>query len=176
MISVTIRISEEIKEIWKRLAKKENRSLANYLARLLIREEDYEKGNSVTLESLNNKLDLIREDTKNIKRPSKQVSNENKENKGRDELQQVLDLELPDTLSYEMWKDWVIYLREKRKNKLTVKLATEILERWQKADENGWDLDELVQLAIQRKWSDAVWEKHLNEERKEEKPFWADAK
>lgn len=176
MISVTIRISEEIKEIWKRLAKKENRSLANYLARLLIREEDYEKGNSVTLESLNNKLDLIREDTKNIKRPSKQVSNENKENKGRDELQQVLDLELPDTLSYEMWKDWVIYLREKRKNKLTVKLATEILERWQEADENGWDLDELVQLAIQRKWSDAVWEKHLNEERKEEKPFWADAK
>lgn len=176
MISVTIRISEEIKEIWKRLAKKENRSLANYLARLLIREEGYEKGNSVTLESLNNKLDLIREDTKNIKRPSKQVSNENKENKGRDELQQVLDLELPDTLSYEMWKDWVIYLREKRKNKLTVKLATEILERWQEADENGWDLDELVQLAIQRKWSDAVWEKHLNEERKEEKPFWADAK
>lgn len=176
MISVTIRISEEIKEIWKRLANKENRSLANYLARLLIREEGYEKGNSVTLESLNNKLDLIREDTKNIKRPSKQVSNENKENKGRDELQQVLDLELPDTLSYEMWKDWVIYLREKRKNKLTVKLATEILERWQEADENGWDLDELVQLAIQRKWSDAVWEKHLNEERKEEKPFWADAK
>ena len=176
MISVTIRISEEIKEIWKRLAKKENRSLANYLARLLIREEDYEKGNSVTLESLNNKLDLIREDTKNIKRPGKSVSNEKKENKNRDELQQVLDLDLPDTLSYEMWKDWNIYLIEKRGNRLTVKLATEILERWQEAYENGWDLDELVQLAIQRKWSDAVWEKHLNEERKEEKPFWADAK
>lgn len=176
MISVTIRIGEEIKEIWKRLAKKENRSLANYLAILLLREEDYEKGNSVTLESLNNKLDLIREDTKNIKRTSKPASNEKKENKYRDELQQVLDLELPDTLSYEMWKDWVIYLREKRKNKLTVKLATEILERWKEADENGWDLDELVQLAIQRKWSDAVWEKHINEERKEEKPFWADAK
>lgn len=176
MISVTIRISEEIKEIWKRLAKKENRSLANYLARLLIREEDYEKGNSVTLESLNNKLDLIREDTKNIKRPGKSVSNEKKENKNRDELQQVLDLDLPDTLSYEMWKDWNIYLIEKRGNRLTVKLATEILERWQEAYENGWDLDELVQLAIQRKWSDAVWEKHLNEECKKEKPFWVDAK
>lgn len=175
MISVTVRIGEEIKEIWKRLAKKENRSLANYLARLLIREEDYEKGNSVTLESLNNKLDLIREDTKNIKRPSKQVSNENKENKGRDELQQVLDLELPDTLSYEMWKDWVIYLREKRKNKLTVKLAMAMLERWVEADDNGWDLDELVQLAMQRGWSDAVWDQHLKE-REEAKPFWADAK
>lgn len=176
MISVTIRIDEEVKEIWKRLAKKENRSLANYLARILLREEDYETGNSVTLESLDNKLDLIREDTKNIKRPGKPVSNEKKENKNRDELQQVLDLELPDTLSYEMWKDWNLYLIEKRGNRLTVKLATAMLERWQEADDNGWDLDDLVQEAMYRKWSDAVWDKHINEERKEEKPFWADAK
>src|SRR5574343_937869 len=179
-VVLSFRVNRDLRDRAHKIARLEARTLANWYELIVLREVQKREGKESTLEDkfdyICDKLYLIREDTKNIKSPRKQVSNEKKENKSNNELQQVLDLELPDTLSYEMWKDWNLYLIEKRGNRLTVKLATEILERWQEADENGWDLDELVQLAIQRKWSDAVWEKHLNEERKEEKPFWADAK
>lgn len=180
-VVMSFRVDRELREAIHRYAKSEHRTAANWVEAVLLRELQQRSGHVVTLESVDHKIELMLEEFRGIKKDvtvvkKKATKQEKKANNEDDELQKVLDLELPDTLSYEMWKDWVIYLREKRKNKLTVKLATEILERWKEADENGWDLDELVQLAIQRKWSDAVWEKHINEERKEEKPFWADAK
>lgn len=179
-VVMSFRVDRELREEIHRYAKSEHRTAANWVEAVLLRELQQRSGHVVTLESVDHKIELMLEEFRGIKKDvsivkKKATKQEKKANNGEDELQKVLDLELPDTLSYEMWKDWNLYLIEKRGNRLTVKLATAMLERWKEADDNGWDLDELVQEAMYRKWSDAVWDKHLKE-RGEEKPFWADAK
>lgn len=173
-VVLSFRVNRDLRDRAHKIARSESRTLANWYELILTREVQKREGKESSLEDkldyICDKLDLIREHTKNIKPTSK--SSENKESNVGRELQQIFELDLPETLSLESWKKWIIYKRRKR-HYLTVESAKGLLERWEEADYCGNDLDELVSYAMQAGNNDAVYEKHL---KKKEKPYWHGAK
>lgn len=165
-VSMTIRINEDVKLVWKELAEKQGRSLAGYLERIILMMKDRELLMDVgaidviadRLVTLSNRMEeLVLQNSKKITKVK-----ESRNERDREVLEQVLALDIPNSLSREVWKNWVIRLR-KRNNKLDVVTAQAILDRWEKAEDNGYDLDELVELATQRNYSDAVFDSHLSD-------------
>lgn len=169
-VSMTLRIDEAVKRIWKDLAEREGRSLASYIERVILMMRDRELlMESSALDVIADRLVTIsnRLEEMTLQNSKKVVkANESKRERDRERdrelMDQVISLDLPKSLTPEAWKNWVIFLRVKRGNKLDVATAQKILERWQLAEDNGYDLDELVELAIQRNHSDAVYESHID--------------
>lgn len=157
---ISFRIDDGLREKVRSWSALEHRTISNFMEALLHRESELRDGDVVTLESLDVKLErllgLQAAQTKPVK--VKEPRNE----RDREVLEQVLALDIPNSLSREVWKNWVIRLR-KRNNKLDVVTAQAILARWEKAEDNGYDLDELVELATQRNYSDAVFDSHLSD-------------
>jgi len=164
VVSVTIRVDEESKMLWRELADKEGRSLGGYLERVLTWMKDRELlMEASALDVIADRLVVISNRLEEITlQNSKKITKvkESRNERDREVLEQVLALDIPNSLSRDVWKNWVIRLR-KRNNKLDVVTAQAILARWEKAEDNGYDLDELVELAIQRNYSDAVWDSQL---------------
>jgi hypothetical protein len=169
-VSMTLRVDESVKRIWKDLAEKEGRSLASYIERVILMMRDRELlMESSALDVIADRLVTIsnRLEEMTLQNSKKFVkANESKRERDRERdrelLDQVISLDLPESLTLEAWKTWVIYLRAKKNNKLDVATAKKILERWQLAEDNGYDLDELVEIAIQRNNADAVYESHID--------------
>ncbi len=165
-VSVTIRVNEESKALWRELADKEGRSLGGYLERVLTWMKDRELlMEASALDVIADRLVVIsnRLEEMSLQNSKKSVKvKESRNERDREVLEQVLALDIPSSLSREVWKNWVIRLR-KRNNKLDVVTAQAILARWEKAEDNGYDLDELVELATQRNYSDAVFDGHLSD-------------
>lgn len=169
-VSMTLRIDEAVKRIWKDLAEREGRSLASYIERVILMMRDRELlMESSALDVIADRLVTIsnRLEEMTLQNSKKVVkANESKRERDRERDRELMDnvisLDLPESLTPEAWKNWVIFLRVKRGNKLDVATAQKILERWQLAEDNGYDLDELVELAIQRNHSDAVYESHID--------------
>lgn len=165
-VSVTIRVDEESKMLWRELADKEGRSLGGYLERVLNWMKDRELlMEASALDVIADRLVVISNRLEEITlQNSKKITKvkESRNERDREVLEQVLALDIPNSLSRDVWKNWVIRLR-KRNNKLDVVTAQAILARWEKAEDNGYDLDELVELAIQRNYSDAVFDSHLSD-------------
>lgn len=176
---MSLRIEREIKDILQGLADKEGRSLSSYLEQIILMMRDREllkEKNALDVcadwfSMLANKMDVLILQTagKKVKEKSGDTQRQ------KEQLERVLQLELPESLPAEVWKRWVIHLRTRKGNRLDVERATAILERWARADANGYDLEDLVEVAMQRNYADAVFESHL-EPREVEKPWWHDAK
>ncbi len=172
-VVVSIRIDSDSKELWRRLAEKEGRSLGGYLDRVIALMEARDLLNDAStmdviadrLVTISNRLEeMILQGSKKMVKVK-----ESKVQRGQEILEQVLALELPSSLTPAVWQKWVIRLRVKRNNHLDVATATAMLERWELAQENGYDLDELVELAIQRNNADAVYESHIDQPKREGK-------
>lgn len=170
MVSVTIRMDEEAKGMWRELADKEGRSLGGYLERVLTWMKDRELLMEASaldviadrLVTISNRLEeMTLQNSKKVVKANDSKRERDRE-RDRELMDNVISLDLPESLTPEVWKNWVIFLRVKRNNKLDVATAQKILERWQLAEDNGYDLDELVELAIQRNHSDAVYESHID--------------
>lgn len=158
--TISFRIDECLRDAVRGWARDEQRTTSNFMESLLYREKARRDGSTVTLDSLDMKLErLLGFHTIQPKQVKAKSSDSSRD---REVLEQVLAIDRPETLSEEVWKTWVIHLRAKRNNKLDVATAQKILERWQLAEDNGYDLDELVELAIQRNHSDAVYESHID--------------
>lgn len=155
---ISFRIDDGLREKVRSWSALEHRTISNFMEALLHRESELRDGEVVTLESLDVKLDRLLSLQSAQTKPAKVKEHRNE--RDREVLEQVLALAIPNSLSREVWKNWVIRLR-KRNNKLDVVTAQAILTRWEKAEDNGYDLDELVELAIQRNYSDAVWDSQL---------------
>lgn len=174
-VVLSFRINRDLRDRAHKIARSESRTLANWYELILTREVQKREGKESSLEDkldyICDKLDLIREHTKNIKPASK--SSEKKESNGGRELQQIFELDLPDTLSEEVWKRWVIYQRCKG-NYLKLDLANGLLERWtEDSNEYDLDLDYLVNKAMQNGWKDIVIDKTV---KKASLPYWHGAK
>lgn len=173
MVPVSVRIDEKSKALWRELADKEGRSLGGYLERVLTWMKDRELLMEASaldviadrLVTISNRLEEIT--LHNHKKTTKEHGS--KERGSREILEQVLALELPSSLTSEAWKKWVLHLRMKKNNKLDVATAQAILERWTMAQDNGYDLEELVEIAIQRNTADAVYDSHIDQPKREGK-------
>lgn len=58
-IAVSVRMEEEIHDGFKRWADEDKRSLGNYLEALFMQEQERRRGQAVTLESIDDKLNKL---------------------------------------------------------------------------------------------------------------------
>jgi hypothetical protein len=168
-VPVMVRMDEGLRDRAKLFAKHEQRSLSNYLEALMIREEDRRMSDEAKLDVLLSEVRKLCEIMHYKTQADKEVKEAKpKSNEKKRILDEVFALELPETLSLEVWKRWVIY-RVKQRYQWDVETAKGLLDRWEDAESRGSSLDDLVELAMQRGWKDAVYEKQNQDE---SKPNW----
>lgn len=177
-VVISFKVDQELRDAIRKFAENENRAVSNFIESILLREKARLEGYTVTLESLDDKLDRLLDEQKEIMETTKVVAkkktnaDKNKE-KNQKELQKIFELELPESLSLEVWEQWVIYQRRKG-NYLTVDLAKGLLERWgEDSNEYDLDLDTLANKAMQSGWKDIVIDKNV---KKAPLPYWYGAK
>lgn len=104
-VSVTMRMDEDVKALWRELAAQDNRSLVGYMELLLTRERDRLANEQFTLkdvmDAVNNGNNRILEKMDTIPKPKKA-----KVDKGPSPIHDVL---LHESLDPELWESWVIH-------------------------------------------------------------------
>lgn len=101
-VSLTMRIDDEVKEVLKRLAEQENRSMASYVELLVTRERDRLANEQFTLKDV---MDAVNRVLKKLDAPKKPK----KVDKG---LSPIHDVVLHKSLPPELWEAWVIHKRK----------------------------------------------------------------
>lgn len=149
MVSVTIRMDEEAKVMWRELADKEGRSLCGYLKRVLTLMKDREllmESSALDviadrLVTISNRLEEMT--LQNSKKLSKKKSSES------DKKLTAYDMEFDDFLSEPYWRKWIDHLHESKVhlNHYQGKLQYEHLRE---IDGEGIDCEVLIDELIKR--------------------------
>ena len=142
--TMTVRLSLEAKDTWKRLADRDNRSVGNYLEQLLARVEQRD---SFDLSDVMDQLEVV----KTMIRAKDKVVKPRKEK--WDALYNMpLDTKGGgDLMTRESWKDWIDHLKKVRVypiNEYTLKNNLQSFEEYY--HEMDFDIDYLVSDLIKR--------------------------
>ena len=174
---VALRLEENMRTKLRKWSKEDNRTISSFMNTMLLREDERRSGRVVTLESLHGDLRSMTEVLKALRDEVVELRERLPTRSARrpNELPEVFDLPLPDTLPIETWKEWVIYLRKKG-HVLTVDLARKLLERWTAAELEGHDLGDLVEVAMQRGYRDAVFDSHFTSGNETQNEWWKEAR
>lgn len=151
-IAVSVRMEEAIHGEFKRWADEDRRSLGNYLEALFMQERERRVHGDVTLAVLNEKLDRLLAKSKSSSQKKDSVVTSEEE------------FVLPEYVDEEIWNDFVQHRKEIKKplTKSTLKYELRCMEQ---AHANGWDIDGLLEKAIQKGWRGWFFD-----EQKEENP------
>ena len=165
-VIMSFRIDESLRAAAHAMADEEKRTTSNFMEVLIQREQERRNGGEVTMSTLLMEVRRIWD----FMLMQSQPKPKDKSDAVRKQqvLDEVLALDLPETLSPEVWQRWVVY-RKKQRYQWDVETAKGLLDRWEEAEARGSSLDDLVDLAMQRGWKDAVYEKQSQDE---SKPNW----
>jgi predicted DNA-binding protein len=139
--TMTVRLSVESKEMWKRLAERDHRTVANYLDFLLKRIEQKD----FCLADVMDQLDVI----KTMLKPK-----EKKETKKKDRFDELYMMDITGNDGLEImergsWMEWIDHLR-----KMGVRVNEYALEKhanlFKEHYADGWNIDYLVADLIKR--------------------------
>ena len=175
--TIALKIDERMRDNLKLWAKLEGRSMSSYVEVLLLREEERRSGKAVTLETLREDVSDVREALRDLDEEVMAMRLRKasvRAVKRSDDLSAVLALPLPETLPSDVWGEWVMYSCKKG-NRLSVEVAEKLLARWAMAESVGRDLGDLVEVAMQRGYRDAVFDGHL-EPKSGNLEWWKEAK
>ena len=100
-VSLTMRIDDEVKEVLKRLAEQENRSMASYVE-LLVTNERYRLDNEQF--TMKDVMDILNRILKKLEPPKKPKKVDNV-------LSPIHDVNLHESLDPELWEAWVTHKR-----------------------------------------------------------------
>lgn len=140
---ITVRVADGVKVLWKVMADQDGRSMSNYLERLLLREKERMEDGSVTLDTLNIKLDNLMDCfSENKKRGTK--NSEGKEKK---------------LTAFDVWEDLGVCKKESWDNLIKHFYAMgmgfnpeEAKKRYFnqlcKFDKEGWDCNLIIEYVI----------------------------
>ena len=103
-VSLTMRIDDEVKEVLKRLAEQENRSMASYVELLVTMERDRLANEQFTLK------DVIEAVNHGNHRILEKMDSIPKAKKAAKPKSSPMDCELPEDLNGSSWKDWIQHL------------------------------------------------------------------
>ena len=103
-VMVAVRLPLSIKQTWQALAERQGRSMANYLERLLEREN--EQGDRVTLDTLDGKLDCLIELHRKENKPKKSINGDGKKKLTAYDM----DFDREYSVRPESWKLWIDHL------------------------------------------------------------------
>lgn len=136
-VAVNIRMTEDVKALWKAMAQRENRSMSSYIELLLTNERDRIKNEQFTVKDV---LDLLNQVLQKINTPKKA--------KVKDDLSPIHDVELPEGFDPELWEAWVIH---KRKMGIPMKhyqaqKEAQLLAKYE--EDEGWDIELLIKELI----------------------------
>lgn len=145
LIPTSVRLSQDAKKIWKQLAELDNRSMASFMEELIYRELERRSNKEISLH-------LLRDDVVAI---SKQINELHEllikpkvtKTNHKDELEKILNINLPFDVDSEVWKEWVIHLK-----KLGVRVNYYSMEKHAEKlfelDKEDWDCNELLRYLI----------------------------
>jgi hypothetical protein len=155
-VIMSFRIDESLRAAAHAMADEEKRTTSNFMEVLIQREQERKNGNEITLDTVLMEVRRIWDFLLLQSKPKPKDSSDT--DKKQRVIEELLALELPETLSHETWLRWIVY-RKKQRYHWDVETAKGLLDRWEEAENDGSSLDELVELAMQRGWKDAVYDK-----------------
>ena len=143
--STSVRLSPDAKKIWKQLAELDNRSMANFMEELIYRELERRSNKEVSLHLLRDDVVAISKQINEIHgllvKPKPTKANH------KDELEKILNINLPFDVDSDLWKEWVIHLK-----KLGIRVnfysLSKHAERLFELDKEDWDCNELLRYLI----------------------------
>jgi hypothetical protein len=103
---MTVRVSGDVKVLWKALADREGRSMTNYIERLLLREKERSEGREITLEDVYYSIESIKQQLDKSSENKKRI--ERKENK----LTAYDVWEDKGVCTEESWEKWIAHMRK----------------------------------------------------------------
>jgi len=168
MVSVTIRMDEEAKVMWRELADKEGRSLGGYLERVLTWMKDREllmESSALDviadrLVTISNRLEEMT--LQNSKKLSKKKSSES------DKKLTAYDMEFDDFLSEPYWRKWIDHLHQSEVH--TNHYQGELqYKRFREIDDDGINcealIDELIKRTAKSIYVPLEWQRDLGKSR-----------
>jgi len=167
-VSMTLRVDESVKRIWKDLAEKEGRSLASYIERVILMMRDREllmESSALDviadrLVTISNRLEEMT--LQNSKKLSKKKSSES------DKKLTAYDMEFDDFLSEPYWRKWIDHLHrsEVHPNHYQGELQ---YKRFREIDDDGINcealIDELIKRTAKSIYVPLEWQRDLGKSR-----------
>lgn len=174
-VVVAVRMDEETKAMWKRFAEREDRSLGNYLHRLLKREAERQDGVEVSLDSLRYEMLDCFERLRN-ELPKQKPRKEKTDPSPRD-----IVTDEDEVLTKESWLTWLEHVRLMSGYALNYAAAMQHYKEFCRLDGDGYDCDMLVKEITDRyTWKFPIipndWKQEKANGKGGGKPWWHDAK
>lgn len=167
MVSVTIRMDEEAKVMWRELADKEGRSLGGYLERVLTWMKDRELlMEASALDVIADRLVMISNRLEEMTLQNNKKMSKKKSSESVKKLS-AYDMEFDDFLSESYWRKWIDHLHqsEVHLNHYQGKMQ---YERLREIDASGLDcemlIDELIKNTAKSIYVPFEWQRNLERE------------
>jgi len=167
-VSMTLRVDESVKRIWKDLAEKEGRSLASYIERVILMMRDRE----LLMES--SALDVIADRLVTISNRLEEMTLQNSKKLSKkksfesDKKLTAYDMEFDDFLSEPYWRKWIDHLHrsEVHPNHYQGELQ---YKRFREIDDDGINcealIDELIKRTAKSIYVPLEWQRDLGKSR-----------
>lgn len=142
-VGVTLKVEGVMKALMEACAKVDRRTLSAYVESLVADDAKVKK--------------IRMEDVVAKEKPSRS-------DRSPDVLKAILEMELPDEIEFEWWRDFVMMRETSKKpaiTPLTINAANLVLKKCRQAIANGWPMEPQFEEATAREWAMPVYDKHL---------------